>query len=123
MNQLLEPEEMGATTCLKAPILDNYSDTFKDTDNDLASVTNEFQFFDLIKNYVKDLKSIKRPRISNVELLDGVELVSHNIAGCIKLPKSTLRCHGSKTRQKHEGYSPRSSLCSTKRYSYHQIGR
>ena len=51
---------------------------------------DELQLSDLIGNYVKDIKSIKRPRIINVELLDGVDHVSHNIVGCIELAEFAL---------------------------------
>ena len=51
---------------------------------------DELQLFDLIGNYLKDLKSIKRPRISNVELLDGVDRASRNMVGCIELAEFAL---------------------------------
>ena len=44
-----------------------------------------------IKNYLKDLMEIRHPRVDNSELLDGIDRVSNNIAGCITLAESTLR--------------------------------
>jgi hypothetical protein len=43
-----------------------------------------------LRKYVAYLKSIKRPKIDNSELLDGVDRVSRSIKGCIKLAESTL---------------------------------
>jgi len=51
---------------------------------------DELQLSDLIRNYAKELKSIKRLRIDNTELLDGVDHVSRNFARCIELAKSAL---------------------------------
>ena len=47
-------------------------------------------FSKTLKKYVTYLKSIKRPKINNSELLDGVDRVSRSIEGCIKLVESTL---------------------------------
>ena len=38
-----------------------------------------------LRKYVTYLKSIKRPKVVNPELLDGVDRVSRSIEGCIKL--------------------------------------
>ena len=40
--------------------------------------------------YVAYLKSLKRPRVTNPELLDGVDRVSRSIEGSIKLAESAL---------------------------------
>jgi len=48
------------------------------------------------RKYLTCLKTIKRPRINNSQLLDGVNRVSRSIEGCIKLAESTL---GSSTSQ------------------------
>ena len=40
--------------------------------------------------YVTYLKSIKRPKINNSELLDGVDRVSRSLERCIKLAESAL---------------------------------
>ena len=50
------------------------------------------------------LKSIKRPRINNSELLDGVDRVLRSIEGCIKLAESTLG--SSKVQQNLEALNP-----------------
>jgi len=51
-----------------------------------------------------DLKTIKRPKINNSELLDGVDRVSRSIEGCIKLAESTLG--SSKPQQNPEALNP-----------------
>ena len=40
--------------------------------------------------YLTHLKTIKRPKIKNSELLDGVNRVSRSIEGCIKLAEIAL---------------------------------
>ena len=50
------------------------------------------------------LKSIKRPKIANSELLDGVDRASRLIEGCIKLVESALG--SSKTQQNPEALNP-----------------
>ena len=47
-------------------------------------------FSKTLRKYVTYLKSIKRPKIVNTELLDGVDRVSRSIEGCIKLAESAL---------------------------------
>ena len=47
-------------------------------------------FSETLEKYLTCLKTIKRPRINNSELLDGVNRVSRSIEGCIKLVESTL---------------------------------
>jgi hypothetical protein len=56
------------------------------------------------EKYVAYLKSIKRPKIVNSELLDGVDRVSQLIDGCIKLAESALG--SSKTQQNPETLNP-----------------
>jgi len=79
LDQLLEAGEQEVTVSREAPISDNES----------VSIIDKTQTSDLIGNYVQDLKSIKRPRISNTKLLDGVGRVSRSIEGCINLAEST----------------------------------
>ena len=40
--------------------------------------------------YLTHLKTIKRPKVKNSELLDGVNRVSRSIEGCIKLAETAL---------------------------------
>jgi outer membrane protein OmpA-like peptidoglycan-associated protein len=47
-------------------------------------------FSETLGKYVTYLKSIKRLKINNSELLDGVDRVSRSIEGCIKLAESAL---------------------------------
>jgi hypothetical protein len=61
-------------------------------------------FSETLKKYVTYLKSIKRPKINNSELLDGVDRVSRSIEGCIKLAESTLG--SSKVHQNPEALNP-----------------
>ena len=50
------------------------------------------------------LKSLKRPRVTNPELLDGVDRVSRSIEGSIKLAESALG--QTKTDQNPENSNP-----------------
>ena len=52
--------------------------------------SKNFQFSQTLAKYVAYLKSIKCPKIVNLELLDGVDRVSRSIEGCIKLAESAL---------------------------------
>jgi hypothetical protein len=61
-------------------------------------------FFETLGKYVTYLKSIKRPKINNSELLDGVDRVSRPIEGCIELAESTLG--SSKVQQNPEALNP-----------------
>ena len=47
-------------------------------------------FSKTLGKYLTHLKMIKRPKIKNSELLDGVNRVSRSIEGCIKLAETTL---------------------------------
>ena len=44
-----------------------------------------------IKNYLKDLMEIRRPRANNSELLNRIDQVSNSIEGCINLAESNIR--------------------------------
>ena len=72
------------------------SDTNTDHEN--------LHFFETLEKYVTYLKSIKRPKIVNSELLDGVDRVSRSIGGCIKLAESVL--NPSKAQQNPETLNP-----------------
>ena len=43
-----------------------------------------------LRKYLTHLKTIKRPKIKNSELLDGVNRVSRSIEGCTKLTETVL---------------------------------
>ena len=60
------------------------------TEPDVTPDSKNFQFSETFGKYVAYLKSIKRPRVVNSELLDGVDRVSRSIEGYIKLAKSAL---------------------------------
>jgi hypothetical protein len=47
-------------------------------------------FSETLEKYVTDLKTIKRPKINNSELLVGVDRVSRSIKGCIKLAEFAI---------------------------------
>ena len=76
-------------------------------DLETTSIIHTSKIFDLLGNYIRDLKTIKRPRISNTELLDGVDWVSRNTEVCINLAESTLQRHDVKIPQPPERSSPR----------------
>ena len=59
-------------------------------ESDTNSDPENLHFSETLGKYVTDLKSIKRPKINNSELLDGVDRVSRSIEGCIKLAESAL---------------------------------
>ena len=65
-------------------------DTNSDSENPHFSKT--------LGKYLTHLKTIKRPKIKNSELLDGVNRVSRSIEGCIKLAETAL---GSSTSQQN----------------------
>jgi len=73
-------------------------------ESDVTPDSKNFQFSDTLGKYVAYLKSIKRPRVSNSELLDGVDQVSRTIAGCIKLAESALG--QTKTHQTPDNLNP-----------------
>ena len=58
------------------------------TEPDESPSSEIFQFSETQK--IPYLKSIKRPRVDNSEVLDGVDRVSRSIMGCIKLAESAL---------------------------------
>ena len=66
--------------------------------------SKNFQFSQTLAKYVAYLKSIKRPKVVNSELLDGVDQVSRSIEGCIKLAESALG--PSRIQQNPEPLSP-----------------
>ena len=66
--------------------------------------SENLHFSETLIKYVAYLKSIKRPRIVNSELLDGVDRVSRSIEGFIKLAESAL--NSSKTQQNPETLNP-----------------
>jgi hypothetical protein len=57
-----------------------------DTNSDLENL----HLSETLGKYMTYLRTIKRPKIVNSELFDGVDRVSQSIEGCIKLAKSTL---------------------------------
>ena len=59
-------------------------------ESDTNSDSENLHFFDTLGKYVVYVKSIKCPKIVNLELLDGVDRVSQSIEGCIKLAESAL---------------------------------
>ena len=71
---------------------------------DTNSDSEKPHFSEILRNYVTYLKSIKRPKINNSELLDGVDQVSRSIEGCIKLAESALG--PSKSQQNPEAMNP-----------------
>ena len=63
-------------------------------ESDTNSDSENLHFSKILRKYVDYLKSIKRPKIVNSELLDGVNRVSRSIEGCIKLAESALGSSG-----------------------------
>ena len=57
---------------------------------DTNSDSEKHHFPKTLRKYVTNLKSIKRPKITNSELLDGVNRVSRSIEGCTKLIETVL---------------------------------
>ena len=51
-------------------------------ESDANSNSKNFQLSETLGKYVAYLKSIKRPKIVNSELIDGVDRVSQSIEGC-----------------------------------------
>ena len=68
------------------------------------SDTEKTHFSETLGKYVTDLKTIKRPKINNSELLIGVDRVSRSIKGCIKLAESAIG--PSKSQQNPEVLNP-----------------
>ena len=71
---------------------------------DTNSDSEKPHFSETLGKYVTYLKSIKRPKINNSELVDGVDRVSRSIEGCIKLAESALG--QTKTDQNPENSNP-----------------
>ena len=65
---------------------------------DTNSDTKKTHFSKTLGKYLTHLKTIKRPKIDNLELLGGVGQVSRSIEGCIKLAEAAL---GSSTSQQN----------------------
>ena len=59
-------------------------------ESDSNSDPENLQFSKTLGKYLTYLKSIKRPKIDNSKLLDGVDRVSRSIEECIKLAESAL---------------------------------
>jgi len=97
LDQLLKIGEEEATILREASIPDIES----------SSITNTTQISDLLENCIQGLKTIKRQKISNTELLDGVDCVSRNIEGYINLAESTLQHYSTKIPQVPKQPSPR----------------
>ena len=57
---------------------------------DTNSDSEKPHFSKTLGKYLTHLKTIKRPKIKNTELLDGVNRVSRSIEGYIKLAETTL---------------------------------
>jgi hypothetical protein len=57
---------------------------------DTNSNSEKLQFSKTLGKYLTHLKTIKRPKIKNSELLAGVDQVSRSIEGCIKLVQTAL---------------------------------
>src|SRR6185503_3162438 len=70
---------------------------------DTNSDSEKPHFSKTLGKYLTHLKTIKRPKVKNSELLDGVNRVSRSIEGCIKLAETAL---GSSKLQKPEVLNP-----------------
>ena len=57
---------------------------------DINSDFEKPHFSKTLGKYLAHLKTIKRPKIKNLELLVGVDQVSRSIEGCIKLAETAL---------------------------------
>jgi hypothetical protein len=74
------------------------------TESDTNSDPENLHFSENLGKYMTYLKSIKRPKVVNSELLDGVDRVSRSIEGCIKLAESAFG--PSKTQQNPKALNP-----------------
>ena len=72
--------------------------TLSSVEFDTNSDSEKPHFSKTLGKYLTHLKTIKRPKINNSELLDGVDRVSQSIEGCIKLAETAL---GSSTSQQN----------------------
>ena len=70
---------------------------------DINSDSKKPHFSKTLGKYLAHLKTIKRPKVKNSELLDGVNRVSRSIEGCIKLAETAL---GTPKSQKSEVLNP-----------------
>ena len=64
--------------------------TLELAESDTNSDPEKTHFSEILGKYVTDLKTIKRPKINNSELLVGVDRVSQLIEGCIKHTETAL---------------------------------
>ena len=97
-DQLPKVGEPGTTEGWEDLIFEIYSDSEEQSET-LST---------LIGKYIQELKSIPLPRIDNIDLINGVDRVSHSIAECIELAKSALQHHKTDDiHQKSEELSPR----------------
>ena len=71
---------------------------------DTKSDSEKLHSSETLRKCLTYLKSMKRPKIDNSKLLDGVDRVSRSIEGCIKLAESTLG--SSKPQQNQEALNP-----------------
>ena len=62
----------------------------KSAESNANSDSKNPQFSETLGKYVAYLKSMKRPKFINSELLDGVDQVSRSLEGCIELAESAL---------------------------------
>ena len=64
--------------------------TLDSVEFDTNSDSEKLHFSKTLEKYLTHLKTIKRPKIKNLELLDGVNRFSRSIEGCIKLAEIAL---------------------------------
>ena len=64
--------------------------TLDSVEFDTNSYSEKLHFSETLEKYLTHLKTIKRPKIKNSKLLDGVNRVSRSIKGCIKLAEIAL---------------------------------
>ena len=91
--EFAELDRKQAPPKLSSDIPENVStptQILKLAESDTKSDPKKPHFSETLRKYLTCLKTIKRPRINNSELLDGVNRVSRSIKGCIKLAESTL---------------------------------
>ena len=102
LKTIIQPAEICKTVELdgKRALLELDSDSTKNIStpsqthdlsmSDTNSDPKNLHFSEILGKYMTYLKSIKRPKIINTELLDGVDQVSRSVEGCIKLAESSL---------------------------------
>ena len=104
---IAELNEKQAPLELSSDIPENVStptQIYELVESDANSDPKNHHFSETLGKYLTYLKSIKRPKIDNSELLDGVDRVSRSIEGCIKLAETALG--SSKTQQNPEALNP-----------------